>query len=557
MMRELKRVDTPVAVILNPRVINGCSRMMYFDPVHETGGLLIGSISRDTVNGDYTVRVEDLYWEEKQTGSPSHFAFSPDYQLRAMRYAEKRGWRIIGNAHSHAGYPAFFSGTDEEMMAQNKEACFYLVVTPSHGGQHACWFKDGELQLHPCELRIAAENQTDTLFDCSVEKLPGQPVILPGGRSAKTVCYRSLHHYDSVIQGELDKRFLHSREQLANKRVCVVGCGTLGNLLVESLIHSGVGHLTLLDMDSYETYNLPRSPMVDRWAVGQPKALALAKAAAERCSFDLTVNGIVASAYDLGMPFFSQFDLVLSPLDNLPARIYVDRACKLFGVTHITLGTSVLNDRDFTGNVLVLPGNVSVDLPAIWGNGYVEKMRERMSCGDHPKDVQAQVLAFSSQIAGIAADLAMKWLCENLADTNAAYKYTFNALSNGIATDKMALQVHKYTHTPAPSVLFDVFQPGKAISHIVFDSTRPKSSLWEKLRACFGETGDYCLDLEWSFVPLAFMPSGGAMSCLFLTPTSGLDDTFAALPRRQVYLLRGEENDYLVDLELATEEETR
>ena len=235
MMRELKRVDTPVAVILNPRVINGCCKMMYFDPVHETGGLLIGSISRDTVNEDYTVRVEDLYWEE-QTGSSSHFAFSPDYQLRAMRYAEKRGWRIIGNAHSHAGYPAFFSGTDEEMMAQNKEACFYLVVTPSHGGQHACWFKDGELQLHPCELSIAAENQTDTLFDCSVEKLPGQPVILPGGRSAKTVCYRSLHHYDSVIQGELDKRFLHSREQLANKRVCVVGCGTLGNLLVKELV---------------------------------------------------------------------------------------------------------------------------------------------------------------------------------------------------------------------------------------------------------------------------------------------------------------------------------
>ena len=554
-MRDLKRVDTPVAVVLNKRVINGCSRMAYFDPTHETGGLLIGSISRDAVSGDYTVRVEDLYWEEEQSGEHSAFSFSPDYQLRAMRYAEKQGRRIIGNVHSHAGYPAFFSGTDEEMMAANREPSFYLVVSPSHGGQFACFFKDRELQLHPCVLSIAAENQTDTLFDCSVEELPGPAVILPGGRLAKNVTYRSLHHYDSVIQGELDKRFLHSREQLANKRVCVVGCGTLGNLLVENLIHSGVGHLTLVDMDYYEVHNLPRSPLVDKSAVGQPKALALARAAAERCTFDLTVNGIVASAYDLGMPFFSQFDLVLTPLDNLPARVYVDRACKLFGVTHITLGTGVLNHRDFTGNVLVLPGNVPVDLPAIWGNGYFEKMRERMSCGDHQKEVQAQVLPFSSQIAGMAADLAVKWLCGNLADTEAAYKYTFNALTNGNATDKTALQVHKYTRTPAPSALFDVFRPGQAIPHIVFDPTQPKSSLWEKLRACFGEAGDYCLDLEWSFAPLAFIPSG-ALSCLFVTPISGADDTFAALPRRQVYLLRGEEKDYLVDLELTTEEKT-
>ena len=54
-----------------------------------------------------------------------------------------------------------------------------------------------------------------------------------------------------------DKRFLHSIQELAGKKVLIVGAGTIGNLLVEYAMNSGVNDITIVDMDAYEYWNLP------------------------------------------------------------------------------------------------------------------------------------------------------------------------------------------------------------------------------------------------------------------------------------------------------------
>lgn len=45
---------------------------------------------------------------------------------------------------------------------------------------------------------------------------------------------------------------------------------------------SGVSDITIVDMDAYEYWNLPGSSMVNESSLRRPKALELAKAAAER-----------------------------------------------------------------------------------------------------------------------------------------------------------------------------------------------------------------------------------------------------------------------------------
>lgn len=174
-------------------------------------------------------------------------------------------------------------------------------------------------------------------------------------------------------------------------------------------MNSGVNDITIVDMDAYEYWNLPRSSMVNETSLRRPKALELAKAAAEKSCFSINVTGINANICDLGWGFFEQFDLVLSPVDSAAVRHYIDRGCKLYHIPHITCGTGTIGDQ-FTGNVVSFPADSVVDLEYVWGNGYRQTLEERRSCSDIPDETQAQVMGFSAQIAGMTMDLALNYL---------------------------------------------------------------------------------------------------------------------------------------------------
>lgn len=62
---------------------------------------------------------------------------------------------------------------------------------------------------------------------------------------------------------------------LCGKRVTVIGCGSLGGLVTQSLAHAGIGRLTLVDPEILEAANLGRH-VLDATALGRAKAPALA-----------------------------------------------------------------------------------------------------------------------------------------------------------------------------------------------------------------------------------------------------------------------------------------
>ncbi|MBE7005044.1 MAG: HesA/MoeB/ThiF family protein [Ruminococcaceae bacterium] len=123
------------------------------------------------------------------------------------------------------------------------------------------------------------------------------------------------------------------QETLARKRVLVVGCGGLGGYIIEYLTRMGVGELTVVDGDVFETSNLNRQLLSGEAALGKPKALA----AAERVR---RVNPLVkvtpVQAFldeDNADSLTAGQDLVLDALDNARARLVLEDACARQDVT--------------------------------------------------------------------------------------------------------------------------------------------------------------------------------------------------------------------------------
>ena len=68
----------------------------------------------------------------------------------------------------------------------------------------------------------------------------------------------------------------HERAALAQQKMAIVGCGSIGSALADMLVRAGVGSLTLIDPELLKIENTGRH-VLTRSDVGQPKAEALAR----------------------------------------------------------------------------------------------------------------------------------------------------------------------------------------------------------------------------------------------------------------------------------------
>ena len=70
---------------------------------------------------------------------------------------------------------------------------------------------------------------------------------------------------------------LDGANALANSHVCIAGIGGVGSWCAESLARSGVGELTLIDLDDVCVTNTNRQIHALASTVGQPKVEAIAQ----------------------------------------------------------------------------------------------------------------------------------------------------------------------------------------------------------------------------------------------------------------------------------------
>ena len=117
---------------------------------------------------------------------------------------------------------------------------------------------------------------------------------------------------------------------LQEARVILFGVGGVGGWCAETLLRTGVGHLTLVDFDKVDTTNLNRQVVSTHENIGQSKVLEMQKRLLAICpgadvqAIDRQYNAETAASFDL-----SQYDIVVDAIDMVDCK-----ALLLYHATH-------------------------------------------------------------------------------------------------------------------------------------------------------------------------------------------------------------------------------
>lgn len=108
---------------------------------------------------------------------------------------------------------------------------------------------------------------------------------------------------------------------LQNARVILFGVGGVGGWCAETLLRTGIGHLTLVDFDKVDTTNLNRQVVATHNNIGQSKVLEMQKRLlniapeADIQAIDQQYNADTADSFDL-----TQYDIVIDAIDMVECK---------------------------------------------------------------------------------------------------------------------------------------------------------------------------------------------------------------------------------------------
>lgn len=135
-------------------------------------------------------------------------------------------------------------------------------------------------------------------------------------------------------------------EALAHTRVILFGTGGVGGWCAESLVRSGVGHLTMVDSDCVATSNINRQLPAMTSTVGQPKTEVL-----RRRLLDIAPGADIAARCELYTPQTSAtfaldtFDYIVDAIDSLDNKAdLLLRACETRAGVYSSMGAALKMD---------------------------------------------------------------------------------------------------------------------------------------------------------------------------------------------------------------------
>jgi tRNA A37 threonylcarbamoyladenosine dehydratase len=128
-------------------------------------------------------------------------------------------------------------------------------------------------------------------------------------------------------------------ERFMSSRVAVIGVGGVGSWAVEALVRSGIGHLTLVDLDEICVSNVNRQLHAMDGQIGRQKTEAMAeRARAIHPGADVQVvanffnEGTAAEILDSG------FDAVIDAIDSIRHKALLLAECHSRGIYTVTCG---------------------------------------------------------------------------------------------------------------------------------------------------------------------------------------------------------------------------
>lgn len=127
-------------------------------------------------------------------------------------------------------------------------------------------------------------------------------------------------------------------ERLAQRHVCVVGIGGVGSWVAEALARSGVGRLTLVDLDNVAESNINRQIHALDGTLGQAKVQAMAARIAA-----INPAARVVQVEDFLTPenaaeLLQGMDYVVDAIDNVRAKVAIAAVCRSQGLPLVMAG---------------------------------------------------------------------------------------------------------------------------------------------------------------------------------------------------------------------------
>ncbi|MBU2976974.1 tRNA cyclic N6-threonylcarbamoyladenosine(37) synthase TcdA [Alteromonas sp. C1M14] len=131
----------------------------------------------------------------------------------------------------------------------------------------------------------------------------------------------------------------HGLSRLQQAHVCVIGVGGVGSWSAEALARSGVGSLTLIDLDDVCTTNINRQIHALDSTVGEPKVAVLKERVQQinpQCNVTIIEDFVTPdNVRDYINP---QFDSVVEATDSVKAKAAIIACCKRNKQHIVTIG---------------------------------------------------------------------------------------------------------------------------------------------------------------------------------------------------------------------------
>ncbi|KAG0668582.1 hypothetical protein C6P45_004553 [Maudiozyma exigua] len=108
-------------------------------------------------------------------------------------------------------------------------------------------------------------------------------------------------------------------------KVLVLGAGGLGCEILKNLVMCHVSSIVVIDMDTIELTNLNRQFLFSDKDIGQPKATVAVDYIRRRIpQTSITLESVVRDLTTLGLEFYEQFDFIISGLDAIQPRRFIN-----------------------------------------------------------------------------------------------------------------------------------------------------------------------------------------------------------------------------------------
>lgn len=130
--------------------------------------------------------------------------------------------------------------------------------------------------------------------------------------------------------------------KLASVRVIIFGVGGVGSWCAEGLIRSGIGHLTMVDMDTVNVTNVNRQLMATTKTVGRVKVDVLRERLLEiNPEADIEAVHQIYTAETEGQFDLDSYDYVIDAIDSLKDKAHLMlKACESKAVLFSSMGAA-------------------------------------------------------------------------------------------------------------------------------------------------------------------------------------------------------------------------